>query len=200
MKTKYTKRYLLTTPQGKRLVRRRIYAKKDRGHLAWYFGILFGLAAGCLYLEKFGQITIHFIARAIETNEPQPIISTQEGEATIIITDDAGQTAEPLPTDLTERQQILNYIVEIFGDDAHKAIAMLAICENSELNPYATNHNRNGTIDRGVFQINSIHGGEEMFDWKTNVDKAFEIYSAHDNTFYAWTCATKIGQRNYISN
>ncbi len=99
---------------------------------------------------------------------------------------------------LSERQQILMYIVEKFGDRSHQAIAMLAKCENGSLNPKATNHNRNGTVDRGVFQINSIHGGDEMYDWKTNIDKAYEIYHAHGDTFYAWTCGNVANDRTYV--
>lgn len=198
MKTKYTKRYLESTPSGKRLVRRRIHAKKDRSGSLIAISILLGLMAGCLYLDKFGQVTTTFIVRALESPAPQAedkgldvaITTAQQAEG------GAGQTLTP-ETSLTEKQQIMIYIVTKFGDRSHQAIAMLAKCENSELDPYATNHNRNGTIDRGIFQINSIHGGEEMFDWKTNIDKAYEIYSAHDNTFYAWSCGDVAGDYTY---
>lgn len=98
----------------------------------------------------------------------------------------------------TEQQQIMAYIVEVFGKDAGKAITILATCENSKFDPKATNHNNNGTVDRGVFQINSIHGGDEMYDYKTNIDKAYEIYKAWGNKFTAWTCAYKIGEKNYL--
>ncbi len=37
-----------------------------------------------------------------------------------------------------------------------------------------------------------------MFDWKTNVDKAYEIYSAHNDSFYAWTCGNVAGDRTYV--
>jgi hypothetical protein len=51
----------------------------------------------------------------------------------------------------------------------------------------ATNRNRNGSIDRGLFQINSIHlgsmrgcpsGGEALFNAATNTKCALSIYKA----------------------
>lgn len=104
----------------------------------------------------------------------------------------------PTPEPKTEKEQIKAYIHEKFGERADDAILMLETCENSKLNPKISNKNRNGTIDRGVFQINSIHGGEEMFDWKTNIDMAYKIYKGHDNTFYAWTCGYVANDRTYV--
>lgn len=98
----------------------------------------------------------------------------------------------------TEKQQILAYIVQRFGDRSADAITLINQCENHAFNPRAINYNRNGTVDRGIFQINSIHGGEEMFDWKTNIDTAFKIYTAHGNKFTAWTCAHVVGEKNYL--
>lgn len=103
------------------------------------------------------------------------------------------------PKSLTEKQQILNYIVEVFGDDAPDAIVVIRKCENSKLDPYAVNHNRNGSVDRGIFQLNSEYwGGEELFDWKTNVDVAYKVFTRAGKTFKPWTCAHVVGQKNYL--
>jgi len=41
----------------------------------------------------------------------------------------------------------------------------------------AVNYNSNGTIDRGLFQINSVHGyGNELFDPYTNIDIGLKLY------------------------
>lgn len=49
-------------------------------------------------------------------------------------------------------------------------------------------HNTNGTTDYGVFQINSVHGvGEEMFSYKKNIDKAYEIYKDWGNSWQPWS-------------
>ena len=99
----------------------------------------------------------------------------------------------------TEKQQIMDYIVELFEDDANLAITMLTKCENSKLDSQIQGHNRNGTTDNGVFQINSIHATpEEMRDWKANVDMAYKIYQGWGNKFTAWTCAPVINQKNYL--
>jgi len=99
----------------------------------------------------------------------------------------------------TEKQQIMAYIVEVFGDDAADAITVINKCENNAFNPKATNHNRNGSIDRGVFQLNSAYwGGEELFDWKTNVDVAYKVFTRAGKKWTPWTCAHTVGQANYL--
>lgn len=96
----------------------------------------------------------------------------------------------------TEKCKIMAYIVEKFGDDASDAITMLNKCENHSLNSKATNKaNSNGTIDRGVFQINSIHGGDELYDWKTNIDKAYKIFK--NRGWSAWSCSHVIGVKSF---
>lgn len=95
----------------------------------------------------------------------------------------------------SEKQQILAYIVEVFGDDSADAINIL-YCENRNLDPKAVNHNRNGTSDLGIFQLNDAYwGGEENFDWKTNVDKAYKIFKS--SGWKAWSCSTRIGVKSF---
>ena len=56
---------------------------------------------------------------------------------------------------------------------------MIAIAKaESGLNPKAVNVNRNGSTDIGLFQINSVHGYDELslFDVKKNTEAAREIY------------------------
>lgn len=90
---------------------------------------------------------------------------------------------------LTERQQIINYIYQVFGDQADNAYKVLA-CENGRLNPNAQGHNTNNTVDTGIFQVNSIHGVPEAYlkDWRTNIDIAYQIYKG--SGWGAWSCAT----------
>jgi len=80
-----------------------------------------------------------------------------------------------------------NLIIEIFGDDAEWAFECLR-SENAGHNPTATNKNRNGTIDTGIFQVNSIHCGkiglahdreaciEELKKPEVNIKIAKQIY------------------------
>ncbi len=99
----------------------------------------------------------------------------------------------------TEKQQIMAYIVEVFGDDAADAITVINKCENHAFNPKATNHNRNGSVDRGIFQLNSQYwGGEELYDWKTNVDVAYKVFTRAGKKWTPWTCSHTVNQKNYL--
>lgn len=112
-----------------------------------------------------------------------------------------GTLPEPTPAG-TEKQQIMHYIVEKFGERANDAIAMLSTCENHKLDPKAVNRgNTNGTCDVGVFQINTTCDSPEYYklmDWKYNIDRAYEKYSSKKNTFYYWTCAYVVKDYSYL--
>ena len=100
------------------------------------------------------------------------------------------------------KQEIIAYIVEKFGDDSADMITIIRKCENPRFDQSAVNHNRNGTTDHGIAQINSIHiprcGADIKTDWKANIDCAYDIYQRAGNTFRPWTCSTEIGQKNYL--
>lgn len=56
---------------------------------------------------------------------------------------------------------------------------MIAVFKaESGLDPLAFHKNTNGTVDRGIAQINSVHGGDdlEMFNVDTNLKAARAIY------------------------
>ena len=90
----------------------------------------------------------------------------------------------------TQAKQIKAYIKEVFGDQADNAYKVLA-CENGRLNPNAQGHNTNGSVDTGIFQINSIHNVPSSYlkDWRTNVDIAYQIYKG--SGWSAWACVTQ---------
>lgn len=66
---------------------------------------------------------------------------------------------------------------------------MLAIAKaESKLNPHAINRaNRNGSVDTGIFQINSIHGYDEEYikNEDNNLKIAREIYEKQGVTAWA---------------
>lgn len=98
-----------------------------------------------------------------------------------------------------EKHEIFTYIVEKFGEDAGDAITLVRKCENSTFDQTRTNHNRNGSVDYGIFQINSIHtarfGEEFKTDWKANVDVAYEIFS--EQGWSPWACSSTIGVKSF---
>jgi len=143
-----------------------------------------------------------FFARSNEA-----YFSVRASEELVSPVPEASPTPSPLPTPTptvckTEKCQVLQYITEKFGERAADAIVIIRTCENSTFDQSRTNHNRNGTVDYGIFQINSIHekryGGAFKTDWKANIDVAFEIYKSAGEKFTPWTCAHKIGEKNYL--
>lgn len=95
----------------------------------------------------------------------------------------------PTPTikPRTTVQEIMLYIIKTFEPEG-KAVVVEAInCfySESKFDPKAYNYNRwNDTEDKGIAQINSIHDLDDAYDYRKNIDKAYEIYK-HDG-WSAW--------------
>lgn len=97
----------------------------------------------------------------------------------------------------SEEEQIRQYIKDLWGDKADEAFAVLS-CENNGLNPTAKNTgNSNGSVDGGIFQINSIHGlpDDVVYNWKRNIAYAYSIYLKQG--WRPWTCAYKVGVKPF---
>lgn len=109
-------------------------------------------------------------------------------------------TPEPEPS-LSDKQEVMSYILEVFGDDADRAI-WIAKCESGLRKDAINPNNPNGTTDYGVFQINSVHlkkrGDKFTNDWRENVRVAKKIFD--EQGFRPWVCATAIGEKNYLSS
>jgi len=91
-------------------------------------------------------------------------------------------------------------IKDIFKGDAEWAFKCL-MSENYHKNPMAINHNKNGTIDIGVFQINTVHCGKvseakgsdacvrKLQDVRTNVMVAKRILDTQGKSaWYGRSC------------
>lgn len=161
--------------------------KTVRGKYDYYKGSRWSPVAGllgsitlCLWLQFFGQ----------SYNLSKMEVEATEYKSPIIVVDEKNR-------DYSEKQQILNYIVEVFGDDASDAIIIIGKCENKAFNPKAENWNTNGTWDAGIFQVNEIHGYsmEEMKNWKLNIDAAKKIFDA--SGWSAWACSEEVGVKPF---
>ena len=81
------------------------------------------------------------------------------------------------------------------ADQVDNALAVMG-AESSGLAD-ATCNNTNGSIDRGLFQINSVHSGrvagnlDSLYDPETNVRIAGEIFSGQG--WHPWVAAHKLG-------
>ena len=93
----------------------------------------------------------------------------------------------------TQKQEIIDEIVRVFGEEAPNAFNVLH-CENRGLNPNAINHNRNGSTDHSIFQINSIHikrfGNKFVTDWKENIRVAHVLQQ--EQGWRIWSCSERV--------
>lgn len=100
------------------------------------------------------------------------------------------------PQPKTEKDHIIDYIHEVFGEDGHKMVQIIDKCENKSWNTQAVNWNRNGTWDTGIAMINQVHGRsmDDMKDYKKNIDQAYKVYEDADSSFSPWSCAWVINE------
>lgn len=167
------------------------------------------LAAAQLSLEPVIQLALRVpkINNWVYSNKvyaAEPSISIPEGVVEQVADQNASPSAKqslsvPAPS-LSEKQEVMNYIIEVFGDDADRAIGV-AKCESGLRKKAFNGANKNGTADYGVFQVNSVHekrfGQGFMIDWKENVRVAKKIFD--EQGFRPWVCAKSIGEKNYLS-
>lgn len=89
------------------------------------------------------------------------------------------------------KANIVAYIMEVFGKyGTHIGVqAIECFYSESGLRAEAVNEsNSNGTIDRGVAQINSVHGmsKEDAHDFRKNIDMAEKVFLRAGKSFRPW--------------
>lgn len=190
--------------------------KKALGHCKWLllFAFTTSVAIGARTGNGLDPLTGE--AQAQEVLESQHTASQPEPSPTLTPTPSPTVTATPpTPTPKPavevdsptsgagELEEIHNYIKAKFGSDGDNMIRIIGECENKTFDQSRTNHNRNGSVDYGIAQVNSIHiarcGSNIKHDWKANIDCAYSIYERAGNSFRPWTCAYVIGQKNYLN-
>lgn len=103
------------------------------------------------------------------------------------------QKAQTVAVSATE-SEIIAYIQAKFQDSAKVAIAVARA--ESGLNANSTHVNANRSIDRGIFQINSVHCNkvamlsgkpcaQALHDYKFNIDYAYSMYKS--SGWYPWS-------------
>lgn len=103
------------------------------------------------------------------------------------------EAEEPILETYGAPANIVDLVVKYFGDEAQNALKVVGTCENGKWNTTATNHNRNGSVDSGIFQINSIHGysQEYLFNPENNIRVAKKIFDGRGWT--SWSCSHVLG-------
>lgn len=84
------------------------------------------------------------------------------------------------------------------GNPAYADIAAAVAMAESGGKSDASNTNTNGSIDRGLWQINSVHGPQSTFDPVANVKSAISISSGGKN-WSPWTTFKTGAYRRYLS-
>lgn len=108
-----------------------------------------------------------------------------------------------IETSNTTKKVAEEYIKKYFPEPQVQAQVMQIVKCESNFNNLAFNKNKNGSVDKGVFQINSVHAkafkkvtgfdyevGANDFD--ANVKYARYIYDTQHN-FSAWVCSRIVG-------
>lgn len=92
---------------------------------------------------------------------------------------------------------IKKYICDKFGDDC--SLALLVVhAENGTLQcDRISGVNKNGTVDRGLWQLNSAYHEFEPDCYK-NTDKAYAIYISRGKTFSAWSAYKNGSYKKFI--
>lgn len=99
-------------------------------------------------------------------------------------------------------QQIATDCNAVKGYDWDVSVAYAVCMAESRGNPNANNAgtNTDGTTDRGLMQVNSIHadmvGGEleKLYDPKTNLDVAYSLYKAS-----GWKPWSTFNNKSYLA-
>lgn len=99
----------------------------------------------------------------------------------------------------TIKDQAIEYIYQIFGDDADEMITIIGTCENKGWNPKAVNTNKNGSKDYNLAQVNDLNGRRDKQcagldyrnNWKDNLDCAKIIRDSQG--LKAWSCSYTVG-------
>lgn len=82
--------------------------------------------------------------------------------------------------------------VKAGGSQVYAPMAAAVALAESGGNPGASNRNKNGSVDRGLWQVNSIHGGLSTFDPLANARAAVSISTGGTN-WRPWCAAWSTG-------
>lgn len=103
----------------------------------------------------------------------------------------AGPVSTPTQAPEPTTENIVAYIAKVFAPEGTAVVVKAIDCfySESKLKTDAYNYNAwNKTEDRGVAQINSIHGmkPEDAHDFQKSIDMAYQIYINRGKNFSAW--------------
>jgi hypothetical protein len=189
---------------------------------AWNFSIvaaiLFGMFSMTLIYRYLGEgvsadkIITNDQAQEIQVDKPAVLGASDEkgvsDKTTTEAIQDDNQNTDAQNSNLTDQNgdnstdagnnskydSIEKMIDDKFGDETAIAIAMA----ESHLNSNAYHKNSDGSVDCGIFQINSVHNPTkaQCTNPKANIDLAYQIYQKRG--YGAWTTFTDGKYKKYM--
>lgn len=165
-------------------------------------------------LKVLAALVVLYFAQQIVANVYilHPVKALAQSDREVVIIEKPVEVIKEIEVDRTfktQKQQVMAYLIERFGDSADDAITILNKCENSSFDPTLINKgNNNGTWDVGVMQINVDPNNtaevERLKDYKYNIDRGYEKFKTgdggkHKNSFYLWTCGYEVGHYTYLN-
>lgn len=105
---------------------------------------------------------------------------------------DAQETVRVVEPRVLEKTEIISIIVNEFSEFGSQTVMTalrIANCE-SKFDERAEHWNTNGTVDRGIYQINSIHryADYELFGAYNNILIAKRMFVKNGHSWSAWSC------------
>lgn len=135
-------------------------------------------------LTNFLFVVVAFVGWNISLQVPEISVKWDRGP---IILENPALASNIAPSEVVEVKELTieEKIAKTFPENPEIMVAVAKA--ESNLNPLATNRNTNGSRDIGLFQINSVHGGNdlEMFDVDKNLEAARKVYDKQGIT--AWS-------------
>lgn len=145
----------------------------------------------------FNSYTLH-AQTPVKVKFQTPVYATRRTATIITITAAAKTSSDINP--LTPDQQ---YLCNKFGADCKIALAIFRA--ESGMNHNAIGINKNGSVDFGCMQINSVHlknidtSTVNLLNCHDNIDVAYKIFTQQKN-FSAWTAYTNGSYKKYLIN
>lgn len=177
----YMNKYKVGTNQYKKRYKTPLTGKIDRVFLLGVFIYAFLLLLNQTRAYATNIATDHWLDSITYVKAPEVSFMVQPAPKLGLIPE-----KELKPT----KANIVAYIMEVFGKYGTDVAVQAIECFYSEsgLRTEAYNFNNNGTEDRGVAQINSIHGmnPEDAHDFIKNIDMAEKVYVRAGQTFNPW--------------
>src|SRR5215831_4489265 len=102
------------------------------------------------------------------------------------------------PTGYYNLEQLAAIWVRAGGKASQAPMAAAIAMAESGGNPNAINHNTDGSIDRGLWQVNSVHGAQSTLDPLANAKAAVAI-SSNGSNWNPWVTFKNKKYQQYLS-